>query len=72
MFGYNENTVNVADGYNKYMNGKEKIREETVRWQMESSKKNYSMDEMEEWRKYFKNKAVRYGLVNEFRENGII
>ena len=57
---------------NKYQKGKEKTRNEAVEWQADFASHNYSYGELTYFSGYFEAKAVRYGLVKEFRENGII
>lgn len=56
----------------KYLKGKNNARDEAVKWQAEFSAHNYSYSEVADFQGYFYKKAVRYGLVKEFRENGII
>ena len=57
---------------NKYRKEKEKARNEAVRWQADFADHNYSYGELSRFSAYFEAKARRYGLVKEFRENGII
>ena len=56
----------------KYQDAKEKARNEAIDWQYEVADHNYSYGELFYWQDYFEKKARRYGLVQEFRENGII
>lgn len=57
---------------NKYQKGKEKARNEAVDWQAGFAHRNYSYGELAYFSDYFEAKAGRYGLVREFKENGII
>lgn len=55
-----------------YSENKAKLREEAIQWQKDFEKHNYSYGELAEWQGYFERKAKRFGLVREFKENGII
>lgn len=55
-----------------YSENKAKLREEAIQWQKDFSKYNYSYPEIAEKQAYFERKAKRFGLVQEFKENGII
>ena len=57
---------------NKYQKGKEKTRNEAIDWQSDFANHNYSYGELAYFSDYFETKARRYGLVREFKENGII
>ena len=57
---------------NKYQKGKEKTRNEAIDWQSDFATHNYSYGELAYFSDYFETKARRYGLVREFKENGII
>ena len=56
----------------RYRKGKEKTRNEAVDWQADFASHNYSYGEPACFSGYFETKARRYGLVKEFKENGII
>ena len=56
----------------KYEIEKEKAREKAIDWQHDLENHNYSYGELAEWYDYFCKLARRYGLVEEFKENGII
>lgn len=56
---------------NKYQKNKMRIEEEARNWQLEFSEHNYSWGELAEWGDYFRKQGKRYGLLKEFRENGI-
>lgn len=55
-----------------YREKKAKIREEAIRWQHELTEHSYSMYEVCEKQAYFEKMGKRYGLIQEFKENGII
>ena len=55
-----------------YKEKKEKIRKEAIEWQKEFAKHNYSYGELAYYQLYFENKGKRYGLIREFKENGIL
>lgn len=55
-----------------YKKAKEKTRNKAVEWQMDFSNHNYSWGEIAYFETYFTRLAKRYGLVREFKENGII
>lgn len=56
----------------KYQIEKEKARQEAIEWQNDFDSHNYSWSELAFFGEYFSRLAKRYGLVKEFRENGII
>lgn len=56
----------------KYQQAKNKIRDLAADWQSNFENNNYSWLELLQCQELFSTKAKRYGLVNEFRENGII
>ena len=55
----------------KYLEYKDKIRQEAIEWQMDFSNHNYLWGELAEWTNYFYTMGKRYGLLKEFKENGI-
>ena len=57
---------------NKYQKGKENTRNEAIDWQADFANHSYSYGELFYFLDYFETKARRYGLVKEFKENGII
>ena len=57
---------------NKYTEAKERARDKAIEWQLDFNNHNYSYDELACYGDYFTRLAKRYGLVKEFRENGII
>lgn len=56
---------------NNYQKLKEKIRNEAIDWQNDFCNHNYSYSELIAFRSYFEKFGKRYGLLKEFRENGI-
>ena len=56
----------------KYQQAKNKIRDLAAYWQSDFGNNNYSWLELLQWQEFFSIKVKQYGLVNEFRENGII
>lgn len=57
---------------NVYKINKEKIREKAIEWQYNYNNQNYSYEELLEMEEIFWKYGKRYGLLKEFRENGII
>ena len=57
---------------NRYQKGKEKTRNEAIDWQADFADHSYSYGELAYFSDYFEAKARCYGLVKEFKENGII
>ncbi len=57
---------------NKYQQKKEEARDEAVRWFYNITDKQLFMSEVADYEEYFKRLGKRYGLLKEFRENGII
>lgn len=57
--------------FNKYQLAKERAREKAVMWQLENCDKCLSYSELAEFCEYFEKLGKRYGLLKEFRENGI-
>lgn len=56
---------------NKYQQDKERAREKAVNWQLDFENHNYSYGELADYGDYFYKLGKRYGLLKEFRENGI-
>lgn len=54
-----------------YAEKKERAREEAINWQLNESWKSMSWAKVAEWSNYFEKLGRRYGLLKEFRENGI-
>lgn len=57
---------------NNYRAAKEKTRQEAIDWQDYFRETSMSWGELAYWQKYFETIGKRYGLLTEFRENGII
>ena len=57
---------------NNYQRAKENARNKAVEWQSSFCDNNYSYGELVYYGEYFSRLAKQYGLVREFRENGII
>lgn len=55
-----------------YKEKKEEIRSKAIEWQYLASEKIYSMNELAHYCEYFYKLAQRYGLIKEFKANGII
>lgn len=51
---------------------KSEIRLEAIFWQIQQSGYNYSYSELLEKQIYFEKMGKKYGLMREFRENGIL
>ncbi len=51
---------------------KDILREFAIEWQTRFSEFNYSYYELADWQTFFEEYGKRYGLLREFRENGII
>lgn len=56
----------------RYAEHKEEARNKAIDWQCDFENQNYSYGDLAEWDDYFYRLGKRYGLLTEFRENGII
>ena len=56
----------------EYQRRKEQVREEAREWQFSFSEESCSWSEVAEAGQRFERLGRRYGLLREFRENGII
>ena len=56
----------------RYERAKENARQKAIEWQLDFNNHNYSYGELAYFTEYFTKLAKRYGLTEEFRENGII
>lgn len=56
----------------KYEQGKARARERAIEWQYNFCLTDHYWDEVAATQYYFERLARRFGLVREFRENGII
>lgn len=66
------NITRKINAMNTYQEAKEKAREEAIEWQHNFGDYDYSYGELLYYQNHFEILAKRYGLVKEFRENGII
>ena len=67
-----ERLEDIQKGKKKtYYERKEEIRQEAIDWQLDFNKHNYRWLELANWGDYFYKKGKRYGLLKEFKENGI-
>lgn len=57
---------------NKYQIKKAEIHYQAIDWQTNFLNNRYTWREITEWVVYFEKMGKRYGLLKEFRENGII
>lgn len=57
---------------NAYQKAKGKAMDEAIMWQLDFNNHNYSYEELSYYGEYFEKLARKYGLLKEFRENGII
>ena len=57
---------------NKYQQAKERARQKAINIQQLFSENSYSMSDLAGFAAYFEKLGKRYGLVKEFKENGII
>lgn len=57
---------------NTYQKAKEKARNKAIEYQLSFDGKCLSWSELAYYTSYFERLAKRYGLVKEFKENGII
>ena len=55
-----------------YRERKEAAREEAIEYQFNFGEQSYTWSELAEATGYFEKIGKRYGLLKEFRENGII
>lgn len=55
----------------KYQMGKAKARDMAIEWQHDFDNHNYSYDWLVYYGNMFEKLGRRYGLLREFRENGI-
>lgn len=54
-----------------YAEKKENLRNFAIEWQQDSVENNLSWKEMIYWQGWSEQMGRRFGLLNEFRENGI-
>lgn len=56
----------------RYERGKAAARQRAIDWQHDQSRRAMSWAEVAEWQGHFLKLARRFGLVREFKENGIL
>ena len=57
---------------NYYNKKKEELRDEAIQWSYDTSERTMSYYDLMVEQSYFYEKGKRYGLIREFRENGIL
>lgn len=55
-----------------YQNKKQRIRNMAISWQQDISNNSYSYEEFILFQDMFKRLGRRFGLLKEFKENGIL
>ncbi len=56
---------------NYYNKRKEELRQQAIQWQLDFSERTMSYFQLMMEQSYFYEQGKRYGLLREFRENGI-
>lgn len=56
----------------RYSVNKERVRKMAIEWQYDFYNHNYSWGDLAVYSEMFTRLGKRYGLIKEFRENGII
>lgn len=56
----------------QYQINKEKARRVGTRWQLDFASQRYSYNELWYWQIKLEKLAKKFGLIKEFKENGII
>lgn len=59
-------------GKASYQSRKEAARQSAIDWQNDFANHDYSWGELAEWQAHFEKLGRRYGLITEFKENGVI
>lgn len=67
-----KNIAESQKGVPMYEKRKARAREKAIEWQLKFGTKDVSYDELLEAGNYFEKLGKRYGLLKEFRENGIL
>ena len=57
---------------NRYQRGKQKAREKAIEWQIDYELCSYAWEDIARFGSYFSRLTKRYGLIREFKQNGII
>jgi len=55
-----------------YVEKKEQVRQEAINWQHDFENNAYDYSELSLMSSYFERMGKRYGLLKEFKENGVI
>lgn len=55
-----------------YSQKKEAARRKAREWQETFAEQNYSYAELVRWQRFFTHIGKKYGLLKEFRQNGIV
>ena len=63
--------MTISELKQTYEYKKARARDKAIQWQQEFGEHNYSYGELAEFGEYFYKLGKRYGLLKEFRENGI-
>ena len=62
----------MSTKHNYYEKRKADIRQEAIDWQSDFCNHNYSYGELADFSDYFTRLGKRYGLLREFKNEGII
>lgn len=57
---------------NYYNKRKEELRQQAIQWSYDTSERTMSYYDLMVEQSYFYEQGKRYGLIREFRENGIL
>ncbi len=69
----NAKTLTAAEKRrNYYLKRQGEIQDEAIEWQRSFGDECYSYGELADYAEYFTKMGRRYGLLTEFRENGVI
>lgn len=55
-----------------YNEKKEETRQKAIEWQNTFFERNDSYNQIFTWQQYFEKNGKKYGLLKEFKENGIL
>lgn len=54
------------------VNSAGQARQVAIEWQNNLEDRSYSYDELMQWQAYFTKLGERFGLLDEFQENGVL
>lgn len=54
-----------------YRDKQQAARNKAIDWQSKAATKDYSYSELAEWQSYFEQLGRKYGVLREYRSNGI-